>query len=884
MKNLIVALLILSLLPFYTSAQSWQELYHSIDSLQENGDWEQVVEILEKAKVLAEKEFGRQDSSYAVTVHVLALGYDYLADYPRSEKLYLEALQIRQAIFPPNHPEIAETLNNLALVYETTGRYAEAEPMYLQSMEIRRQTLGEMHPDFANSLNNLAWLYDVTGRYEEAERLYLQVVNILKETLGEDHLYQAYTLNNLALLYEITDRYEEAEELHLKSIAIRKQTLGEQDPEYATALSNLARLYDATARYAEAESLYLQAMEIEKQTLGEEHPSYATSLINIAALYQAWQPENPQIETLCQQAIAIDKAVFGTDSEYVMGDRQNLARFYYLSGEKGKAVPVLKEGLDYYRKQVENRFEYLGEQEREAIYNLVKPTFEAFIDLAFREQKDYPELLIEACNLQLQHKAILLSTSNLIKSRILDSGDQKLITLFQEVEALRQELGQINSLPAEVRAEMEPVADSLRKILHVKDQQLTQSSTFYKAAREPITWQTIRDRLGKKEAFVEIVRFREFDYRLQKIINKVNYGAFIITSKTKSRPEVVRFPDGNFLEEKAIKAYQTFVRFQLEDNLSYASFWEPLKKALKKVKTVYFSPDGVFNQLNLQTLYHQKKDRFLFEEVDLRLLTSGKELAYNPQIGQDNDLALLIGNPAFEEETELSAEITKDFSLILNTTERKRGLLSLPGAETEIEKISELLGTKGWHHQKWVGAMAKESALKSMPNPKVLHIATHGFFQEEKDGNLNYRNNPLYRSGLLLTGAAKTLNSQVYARDNVALGKEDGILTAFEAKSLDLNNTDLVVLSACETGLGEIRNGEGVYGLQRAFKVAGARSILMSLWKVNDQTTQELMVSFYKNWLEGNMSKREAFRQAQNEIKARYPHPYYWGAFVMIGE
>ncbi len=170
-----------------------------------------------------------------------------------------------------------------------------------------------------------------------------------------------------------------------------------------------------------------------------------------------------------------------------------------------------------------------------------------------------------------------------------------------------------------------------------------------------------------------------------------------------------------------------------------------------------------------------------------------------------------------------------------------------------------------------------------MLKPNVLHIATHGFFQGDVEGEIKYNTNPLYRSGILLSGAAETLESKPDLRGNVQTGKEDGILTAFEALNLNIDNTDLVVLSACETGLGEIRNGEGVFGLQRAFKLAGARTILMSLWKVNDQTTQELMVSFYENWL-GGMSKRAAFDKAQTQLKTNYPHPYYWGAFVLIGE
>jgi CHAT domain-containing protein len=200
-------------------------------------------------------------------------------------------------------------------------------------------------------------------------------------------------------------------------------------------------------------------------------------------------------------------------------------------------------------------------------------------------------------------------------------------------------------------------------------------------------------------------------------------------------------------------------------------------------------------------------------------------------------------------------------------------LSDLPGTRVEVEKMQDLLTAKGWEVQAYLAENALEENLKESYKPRLLHIATHGYFQPDN----KTENNPLLRSGLMLSGAGSTI------RGISSTTGEDGILTAYEAMNLNLDNTDLVILSACETGLGDIKNGEGVYGLQRAFKVAGAKTLVMSLWKVSDEATQELMVSFCKNWLEtGN--KRDAFIKAQKALKALYPQPYYWGAFVMVGE
>jgi CHAT domain-containing protein len=302
------------------------------------------------------------------------------------------------------------------------------------------------------------------------------------------------------------------------------------------------------------------------------------------------------------------------------------------------------------------------------------------------------------------------------------------------------------------------------------------------------------------------------------------------------------------------------------------------------MEKVYFSPDGVFNSVNMKTLYNSETGDYLRDEIKLELVTSGRDLLAEKEAALPQKLGLLIGNPDFGGAVSDGAqERSADFSNVLDNVERGSGLAPLPGTEKEVQQIQALLKANQWRETTLINAAATEETLKTMLKPNVLHIATHGCFEEDVKGEIQYNNNPLYRSGLLLSGAAATLENKADLRGNVQTGKEDGILTAFEALNLNIDNTDLVVLSACETVLGEIRNGEGVYGLQRAFKLAGARTIMMSLWKVNDHTTQELMVSFYENWL-GGMSKRAAFDMAQTQLKTKYDHPYYLGAFVLIGE
>jgi CHAT domain-containing protein len=220
------------------------------------------------------------------------------------------------------------------------------------------------------------------------------------------------------------------------------------------------------------------------------------------------------------------------------------------------------------------------------------------------------------------------------------------------------------------------------------------------------------------------------------------------------------------------------------------------------------------------------------------------------------------------------------------TASTNRTITQLPGTEKEVEELQQLLKQKGWVTDEYIEKSASEEQVKVLSSPKIFHIATHGFYtpaMEESDlealteSEASVTENPLLKTGLLLTGAGDVLNKTKYNYN-----MESGILTAYEAMSLNLDQTDLVVLSACETGLGEVSNGEGVYGLQRAFLVAGAKVLIMSMFKVDDAATQELILNFYRKWLSTN-NIRQSFIDAKKELRVDYPEPIYWGSFVMIG-
>jgi len=670
--------------------------------------------------------------------------------------------------------------------------------------------------------------------------------------------------------------------------------------EYAASLINLAGEQEDKGQYAKAESLYLEALAITKEVLGEEHRYYATSLKNLATLYNR-QGQYAKAELFIMEALSIIKEVHGEMHPYYVDLIFNLAQVYHQMGLNTESYSLFLWTKKYYLEYLENMFDFMGELDRDQFYTKMLNYFEVFQNFAIEESSRSPEILGELYNLQLTTKSILLNTSNQIKRRILQSDDRVLVDLYDEVQTLKQEIGRNQNFK-----------DSLSELLSEKDRELSEYASYYAEEQIQYTWQDVQTTLGRGEAAIEIIRLKKWNFQTRKSTDTVLYAALIVTRKTNKYPELVLFNEGNELEGRYLQYYRNTTRLQKEDTLSYYQYWKPLTKDsvyvkyrffkkttrdpnylqygykssyrgsyiqvnhLRGIKTVYFSPDGVYNSINLQTLYNPEKKKFLNEEIDVNIVTSTKDLLTTKSDPMRFNYAVLVGNPDFGEES-----ITIDsrgVALTMDSLEHS-GISSLPGTQIEIDELSELFQDKGWQIAAWTQQEATEGKIKNMHKPKVLHIATHGFFEPDIDDH-SYRNNPLHRSGLLLSGAEK-----VFQKDGTYIqsGEEDGILTAFEAMNLNIENTELVVLSACETGLGEIRNGEGVYGLQRALKVAGARSILISLWKVSDQVTQELMVDFYTNWL-GGMSKREALKQTQLKLKEKYKSPFYWGAFVLIGE
>ncbi len=855
-----------------------------------------------EGKTIRRKILGKDHVDYATSCNNLGIIYQVMGNYTMAEASYKEAKSIYEKKYGKEHTDYAACCDNLAGLLAEMGDYVAAEPLFMESMAIKKKVLGNQHPDYALSCMSVANFYNGLGNYTAAEPLYIEAKTIFEKTFGKESPSYANSCNNLAMLYKTVGSYKKAELLYRESMDIRARVLGKEHLGYANSCSNLGILYDKMGNYAAAEPLYKEAKSIREKLVGKDHPTYAISCMSLAVLYKNTD-RYPEAEPLYMEAKAIREKAFGKDHPIYASTCYKIALFYYVTEDNAKALSYYKEAIAVKTAFIERTFTTLSEKEKELFYESVNTVFSDFSDFALKSAALIPAVTSDLYNLQLVTKALLFQSANGVRERILRSKNDSLIALYQNWQAQRNYLAKVYEMKISEKVKKNIDQEALEAKANDTEKKLVmQSADFGKVKNNKrYTWQDVQKELQPGEAAVEIIRTFSYKDRLYKSkMRDTVYMALIVTKNTLSQPVLCVLTNGGELERKYLHYYQNAIKFKTKDELSYAQYWKPIQEVLAKepvpIKKIYFSADGVYNQISLNVLLNKATGKYLYEETELQLVSNTKDLiTKNKSQNRKPTKATLLGYPDYQKGKNEEQKNNGDAPGLLPSEEIKgerflsgNKVVNLPGTKTEVELIAKILEQNNVTPSLYLAEQADEALLKSFSDVQVLHIATHGFFlKDPMNRNSDDRSddtekqpvkNPLLRSGLLLAGCQNAIN-----KEPTQEGKEDGILTAYEAMSLNLDNTDLVILSACETGLGEVKNGEGVYGLQRAFQTAGASTVLMSLWTVSDAATQELMVNFYKNWLQYG-DKRKAFVEAQNQLRKKYPEPYYWGAFVMVGE
>ncbi|MGQ0738024.1 MAG: tetratricopeptide repeat protein [Bacteroidota bacterium] len=871
------------------------------------GEYEKAEQLYHESGNIRKNVLGENHPDYVLSMNNLGAFYDAAGRYDLSEKLFIEAAAKTKKNLGENHPAYITCLNNLAAHYHSRGQYQQSEPLYQQAKEVRKKLLGENHPSFAMSLNNLATLYLEMGQYQKAEPLFLQAKEIWKRSLGENHPDYAMCLNNLAAVYEDMQQYKKAEPLYIQSKDIRKAAFGENHVDYATNLNNLAGLYVRIKQFAKAEALIIQANTTWQKVLKADNPIQALGMNNLAALYRRAQQKLPESERLYLQSIALRKKVLGENHPLTAETENDLGLLYMSMGQFKKAEPYFLGSSRVSTQNMLNTFPVLSEKEKGTyIYDNL-----FFNDCNNSFLYNYPGAAAAVVNnnldLQLIFKSLSLTDTRNMLDALRNSKDTDLKSLVSKWQTVKTLLAVQYALPLPRRmknlVQKEEEAETLEKELNRRSADFRKQQSALQ-----VNTKDVRQQLGDDEIAIEFVSFNYYNKRQT---DSIIYAAYLLR-KTDSVPVFIPLCEEKQLQKLFESAGKTatlmvnsFYRgSELKSRSSagalgtdlYKLIWKPLEPYLKGIRKVSYSPAGKLYSIAFHAL-PVDSNTVLMDRYQLQQYTGTRQVVLRTV---ENKTVIpsgivLFGDAIFSMDSlqlvKQRAAPPDSFLSATNYTASSRGggnsyWPNLPGTAEEVKKIGDLFSQNKISTRIFIQSRASEENLKGLNgrSPQVLHIATHGFFLPEQDqingssGKSNVytlADDPLLRSGLILSGG-----NYAWSGKTPVEGVEDGIATAYEISQLNLSNTELVVLSACETALGDIKGSEGVFGLQRAFKMAGVKKMIVSLWQVPDKETAELMTTFYIYWMKGKPIN-DSFTQAQEEMRKKYP-PFYWAAFVLV--
>lgn len=836
--------------------------------------WFAAAEIeFQNAKTFMENNSLTNEVIYLRCISSMALVYLSQSKFQQAEEFIEWSLTSTENTRGQNSAGYIANLNSKAKLLQQQSRYTEAEKIFDRALVLGKQRFGETSLQYAILLNNKAVMHQAMGRFDESIAEMRESVEVAQKALKETNIIKGKKsfesrqfLSNLANVYQSAGKFTEAEKVYLdiKDIYEKRFGLGQKNnPEYANVLNQLGILYIQMGKTDQVETLLKTSSDVYKKKFTEQHPSFAKATADLGNFYRM-QGRNAEAETLLNKALSIRESTLGVNHPDYVRSQEDMAILFWKTGRLDKAYMMYRDVMDKTIDFINQYFPPMSEAEKTKYWDITAPRFQRFFNFAIEAHIEQSPVVQDFYDYHIATKAILLNATNKVKEAILKGTDENLKKDYLQWLDQKEQLARLYAYSKEELKEQKIDLADLERKANAMERSLSERSSDFSAgySTSKISYKQILSLLTDTEAVVDIVRVRKFD---QDFTNESRYVALVL-KKGLEMPRLVVLENGNQLETRYARFYRNAIHEKMADTYSYEQYWSKIEPEVSTRKVVYLSPDGVYNQLNLNTLKKPEGD-YVLNRYDLVIIGNSKDLmtlkAKKTVAPKKN--AFLLGFPDYA---------TADIS-------------SLPGTKTEVDAVAKLLKASGYQVNQVMEKNATESNVKKLKGPTLVHIATHGYFLQDVEGAggsvfgvnaENASNNPLLRSGLILAGAGHAISgggTDISSNDN-------GVLTAYEAMNLNLEGTNLVVLSACETGLGDVKSGEGVYGLQRAFLVAGADAMIMSLWKVDDAATQQLMTSFYSNWLKlGN--KQKAFKQAQLQLMTKYKDPYYWGAFVMMG-
>ena len=904
-----------------TSLNNLAELYRI------QGAYAKAEPLYVRALAIHEKALGADHLNTAVSLNNLALLYESEGEYGKAEPLYVRALAIRKKGLGPEHAGTAASLNNLAALYRSQGAYSKAEPLLLRALAIKEKTLGPDHRSTATSLNNLAALYKSQGAYAKAEPLYVRALSISEKTVGRDHSDTAVSLNNLGLLYQVQGAYSKAEPFFVRALAIFEKALGPDHPSTAASLSNLAAFYRTQRAFNKAEPLYVRALAINEKALNPDHPDIATSLNDLALLYQL-QGAYAKGEPLYVRALAIKERAMGPDHPSTATSLNNLAGLYESQLAFDKAEPLYLRALTISEKALGANHpdtamtlnNLAGLYRTQGPYGKAEPLYVRALTIASTSPgRTHPDTLLMRRNFALASLEALRTNTGTARTSQLLAETQKALAP-DHVKALDLEVA------AGSRMVRKAATDRLKDTLLVLAKVYSQRSELRQAALGYFAQATLhaRGRLFEEtQASLDALRRRSHDPAITGLLDQLQIVEHQIIQANQSKDPV----DTDALYEKRDRLMADLSSRSLKfRELTRIPAVSEIASLLAGAAAVEFLslPSPEDSKEHYYALVWTDKGPVALK--DLGLASAIRDAASRYRLDAsvaDNraklpaaakDLARLLLHPYFDE---LPAEGAIYFSPdellagvafeLLPAPDGKRlgdsrpvSLLGSPrdlarwperhesgvgevgffdpdfgltpgGRPGRFQRLDSTLAERDLVKNAWPGllefsgAAATKDALlgEKAQHPRILHLATQGFYQPGVDAMLG-------GAGIALAGANES--------------EEKGVATATDMAGLDLRGTELVVLSACESGLSGSSFEDGLVGMQRSLTLAGARSQLLAMWKVPTEPTVALMGEFYKRVKEPGRTKVEALRMAKAAMRDQGRAEWEWAGFVLYGD
>lgn len=914
--------------------------FKSYDKFDKEENWHAALEVAQKQLDATNYVEGIRSFASACSMYNIIMSYCNLKEYDKVIEWGKRAIDIlcelpQDSIYLD---VLARTYGNVGVAYTVLKQYEIASHYTDMSLEIRRMKDGIGALNYEEYLRHMSVLYYNEGNYPKALLYGKEVAYIYEKKYAENSekygCVYIQSLNNLCEYYRMMRKYDEAVDVGRKSMALINRGEGKECPElkYA-AYNNLAGalvnngqtgdgivllekvLFAASKNSIDDEGLLnssrLQLASIylyhEKDTLKALHEyEYVLKAIENAMNFGEYDSDTYsgileklyEINRWTNPVVAmqyLNKAINTQCKRY--GDESVVYANLLLEKIRNMWVPSLSDNKDldsllFYllraseiiKRHLRNSSCTMSKNEFTSYWHRYEPYFTWLIPTisGILRTKESNSIAYDAV---LYYKGMLLASENQIKDIIDGSKDNSLRYLYNEYTK------RLSLLEKQYSNHPSPsVIDSLKSIILEEEFQLSQKVTrlYRYDATKNVSWKDVKRHLNEKDVAIEIVSYTGIKDK------DVLYDAYVITPNSDS-PQLIPL-----CVESVLKT------IMCSDSIDYEGlsilFWgnEEIFNAIKDAENIYISPSGLFNSIGFEYL-PIAGGRFINDRFNIYRLSSTRELCYSKLPIKTKNVCLYGGldyNGVKADSVNNSTKVGRVSRSMTDYITKRGGFEPLDGSKQEVYEIIKELARNNINCQIYTELEGSEESFKKLSDKEIniIHLSTHGMFVST-DTTLTNQNKNLH---FIITGEESNADEEVQAlsrsvlimsggnmlafRDSIPQETDDGVLTALEISHLDFKDLDLVVLSACETALGDVNN-EGVYGLQRGFKKAGANTILMSLDKVDDEATRILMVEFYRNLMNGK-TKRQSLQKAQQYLRkvynGKYDEPKYWASFIML--